>query len=146
MNHMSTEKYDPRKNLKPFPKGQSGNPGGKPKKDLAIKAFRETTYDQFIANLQKYGSLSREQMAEELRRPDATMFELMFGNIVASAAKGDDRARQLLIDRLWGKVKENIDFNVRLKTMSDQELLDLGKQAIKVLEGEAKVLPEKKDE
>jgi hypothetical protein len=125
---MSSEKFDPRKNLKPFPKGKSGNPGGVPKKDLVVRAFRETTFQQFIDNLQKYGSLSREEMARELQRPDATMFELMFGNIVASAAKGDDRARTLLIERLWGRVKEVVE--QRVGPIDDEDYRQLTREEI----------------
>ena len=91
---------------KRFQKGQSGNPGGGRKKDPLIEQFKETTYKDFLAGLQKYGKLSREEMQRELMRPDATMFEIMFGQIVASAAKGDKDARQVLLDRLWGKIKE----------------------------------------
>lgn len=92
-----------------FKPGQSGNPkgiNGTTKIDPALKAFRETTYKDFITYLQKYGSFSRQEMATELQRPDATMFEIMFGQIVASAAKGEKDARNVLLDRLWGKVKE----------------------------------------
>lgn len=91
-----------------FKKGKSGNPSGRKKADPIVTAFKETTYNEFLAGLQKYGKLSREQMQKELTRPDITMFELMFGQIVASAAKGDKDARQVLLDRLWGKVKEQV--------------------------------------
>lgn len=91
-----------------FQPGQSGNPSGKngASVDPAIKAFKETTYKDFINKLQKYGAFTRQEIANELQRPDATMFEIMFGQIVASAAKGDKDARAVLLDRLWGKVKE----------------------------------------
>ncbi len=94
-----------------FKKGKSGNEGGRPKKDPLVQALKDTTYKDFIQGLQKYGTLSRTEMAVELQRPDATMFEIMFGQIVASAAKGDRDARQVLLERLWGKVKEVHDVN-----------------------------------
>ena len=96
---------------RPFQKGKSGNPGGSPKKDPIIQQFKQTSYKDFINQLQKYGTLSRTEMAVELQRPDATMFEIMFGQIVASAAKGDKDARQVLLERLWGKVKEVHDIH-----------------------------------
>lgn len=129
-----TEKKDTRKNIEPFKfqKGQSGNPSGRPKTDPIIKKFKETTYKEFIETLQKYGTMTREEVNQDLKRPDATMFEVMFGNIVSQAAKGDKDARSLLIDRLWGKVKESIDLN--FNQMSDEELVMLGRIAIQQLE------------
>ncbi len=119
---------------KKFQKGQSGNPGGKQKADPVIQQFKQTSYKDFINQLQKYGTLSRTEMAVELQRPDATMFEIMFGQIVASAAKGDKDARQVLLERLWGKVKEIHEVNgddvmrEKLRTMPMSELTALIKQ------------------
>lgn len=116
---------------KPFVKGQSGNPSGRPKDDPLIKEVKETTYKQFLEGLQKYGALSREEMQAELQRKDATMFEIMFGQIVASAAKGDKDARQVLLDRLWGKVKDKVEFSdateierEKVRKMSMNELIE----------------------
>ena len=92
---------------RPFLKGNKQ--GGKPKVDPLVKAFKQITYKQFLDGLQKYGAFSREQMKNELARPDATMFELMFGNIVESASRGDKDARQVLLERLWGKVTEKVE-------------------------------------
>lgn len=100
------------KYLKHFKKGQSGNPKGRPICDPMIKAFKQTSYEEFIKALQKYGAMTASEVKAELSRPDATMFEIMFGSIVSRAAKGDTNARQLLIDRLWGKVKDGVDLSV----------------------------------
>lgn len=91
------------------------------------------TYKEFIDALHKYGTLTKLQMAEELKKPEATMFELIFGNIVSKASQGDKDARNLLIERLWGKVKESYDLN--LNSISEEELLLLGKAAIAEIEG-----------
>lgn len=130
-------KKNPIDNLRPYKKGQSGNPGGVPKAAGRIKAFRELTYQQFIDSLQRFGNFSPAEIEKELKRPDITMFEMMFARIVKEAAEGKEASRELLINRLWGKVKEEIDFNVRLKAMSEAELIEAGKAAIRVLEGEA---------
>lgn len=121
---------------KRFQKGKSGNPGGRPK-NTAIQQFKQTTYADFINSLQKYGTLSRTEMAIELQRPDATMFEIMFGQIVASAAKGDKEARSVLLERLWGKVKEIHRHELpediareKIKSMSTKELIDLIKDQV----------------
>lgn len=98
-----------------FQKGQSGNPSGRPRANPLLRAVKETSYAEFLLGLQKYGKLTRDEMQAELQRSDLTMFELLFGQIVDSAARGDKDARQLLLDRLWGKVKEE----VRLQTVID---------------------------
>lgn len=89
-----------------FKKGQSGNPGGKRKMDPLVKKIKETTYIEFVTSLHKYGSLTKKEITSQLLRDDISMFEIMFCQIVASAAKGDKDARNVLLDRLWGKAKE----------------------------------------
>ncbi len=113
-----------------FKPGEVHNPGGKPKQDPAIKAFKETSYKDFIANLQKYGGMTEKEIAIELKRPDVTMFEKMFGNIVAGAANGDKDARAVLLDRLWGKVKDSIEITNK---EVDERLEQLNKDKIVAL-------------
>lgn len=123
---------------KRFVKGQSGNPGGGKKLDPFVKEFKETSYKDFINQLQKYGKLTRLEMQADLQRPEATMFEIMFGQIVASAAKGDKDARQVLLERLWGKVKDSIEFKdmneverEKIRQMPMSELKKMIKQITK---------------
>lgn len=91
--------------------GQSGNPGGKKPIPPEIKAFRQTTYNDFIAKLQEFGFKSVEEIQEYARRTDITMFESIFSNMLL-AAKGHDadalKAKQMLFDRLWGKVPDQL--------------------------------------
>lgn len=114
-----------------FQKGQSGNPGGKPKVDPSITQFKATTYKDFIENLQKYGGLSPAEMKADLARPNATMFELIFGKIISGAAQGDRDARNVLLDRLWGKVKQEVrleegnPIKEAMSKLSSEELLKL---------------------
>lgn len=110
---------------RPFKPGQSGNPGGKPKIDPLIRAFKETTYRDFIHHLQKYGAFTKEEIQVEENRPDATMFELMFTNIVSGASRGDKDARAVLLDRLWGKVKEVHELH-----NYDKELAEIPKEKL----------------
>ncbi len=74
------------KHAKPFKKGQSGNPKGRPKK---IPELRE-----LLANVlgdEKDGKTAAEAILMALR---------------AKAVKGDVRAAELLLDRAYGKVKD----------------------------------------
>lgn len=117
-----------------FQKGQSGNPGGRTKASAAIERFRATTYEEFINQLQKYGSFTEEQMKEDLKRKDVTMFEKIFGKIIAGAAAGEKDSRQVLLERLWGKVKDKVEYTTtdeaereKIRKLSMQELLLLVK-------------------
>lgn len=127
------------KQLKPhqWKKGQSGNPNGVGKTDPQIKAFKEMTYQMFIDAMQKYGNMNHATLKQEIADPKQSMFNLIFANIVQNAASGDHLARTLLIERLWGKVKEaEHDVNINIKQIPTPELLKLGGIAMKVLEGE----------
>jgi hypothetical protein len=69
--------------LRPFPKGQSGNPGGRPKA-VATRALRAEITD------------------EDLRA--------IWRRCIDQAKAGDDRARQTILDRLEGRaVQRNED-------------------------------------
>ena len=68
-------------NLTPFKKGQSGNLKGRPKKMLGV--------DQLLA----------EVITEDARRSILRM-------LTAQAKKGNMKAIEIILDRLYGKVKQ----------------------------------------
>ena len=76
-------------NLKPFKKGQSGNPKGRPKK---IPGLNELLAD--VLGEEKDGKTAAEAILMALR---------------AKATKGDVRAAEVLLDRAYGKPKQDID-------------------------------------
>ena len=80
------------KDAKPFKKGQSGNPKGRPKK---IPELRE-----LLANVlgdEKDGKTAAEAILMALRN---------------KAIKGDVRAAELLLDRAYGKARQDFDMNI----------------------------------
>jgi hypothetical protein len=77
------------KNLKPFKKGQIGNPNGRPKK------------------LPEIDKLMAEVMGEE--KDGITAAQAILNMLRGKAAKGDIKAAQLLFDRAYGKSKQQID-------------------------------------
>lgn len=134
--------------LKPyhFKPGQTGNPKGRPKAALEADKIRYGKYADFMHLLNRVLAMRKEEIADFLRRSDATMFELTYGMLVAQAAKGDFRSRQELSDRLFGKVKESVttemtDEEVKerldLEALSDQDLLRLVKEKLPELEAKS---------
>ena len=83
-------------NLKPFPKGVSGNPGGKPKVDLAAQIARAIFENDGPAIYAAYSKMLR---------------------------KGSPYAFQVLSDRGFGKLKEHIEHEISpYREMSDQDI------------------------
>lgn len=119
---------------KKWVKGQpSANPTGRPKLPAELREFKQTSYEDFLNALQKYGNMTSEALVAEMKRPECTLFERMFGNMVAQAAAGDHDARKLLLDRVWGKPQE-IDINIQVTQMGTPELLERARQTIKQIE------------
>jgi hypothetical protein len=77
------------KNLKPFKKGESGNPNGRPKK---IPNLDELLAD--VLGEEKDGIAAAKAILMALR---------------AKATKGDVRAAEVLLDRAYGKAKQSVD-------------------------------------
>ncbi len=105
---------------KRFQPGVSGNPSGGKKKDPLVRQFQETTYKDFIAKLQMFGTISTAELKAIAKDPSTTVFDLVFAQILLDASAGKADARQVLLDRLWGKVKE---MDVTAPYSADQELM-----------------------
>lgn len=89
-----------------FKPGQCGNPSGRPRLDPVVLEARKVTQAEFIDGLLKYGHMTRKEIQEVAKDQSKTMFDLLFCKLVATAADGNKDARALLIERLWGKVKD----------------------------------------
>lgn len=70
-------------NLKPFPKGVSGNPKGREKKIPAL--------DKLLSEI------------------DESDYQAIINALVAKGKKGDVRAAEVLFDRAWGRAKESLE-------------------------------------
>jgi len=80
-------------NLKPWPKGVSGNPKGRPKCDISAELARAVF----------------ENNAEAVYRA-----------IARSLIKGDVRAFKILAERAYGKVKERFDLELSVSGLADR--------------------------
>ena len=90
---MPFEKGKTPKGAKPFKKGQSGNPNGRPKKLPQI--------DELLADV----------LGEEKDGIEAAKAILMA--LRAKATKGDVRAAEVLLDRAYGKAKQSLDHTTK---------------------------------
>jgi Family of unknown function (DUF5681) len=75
------------KNLKPFPKGKSGNPGGRPRRTPLTDAYLEQLEQPYPRD-----------------RAGRTYAEVIAQGLARKAARGDVRAAQEMADRTEGRV------------------------------------------
>jgi hypothetical protein len=92
-------------NLKPFEKGVSGNPNGRPK-GVANSKVRLLRILEMVTS-------AKNPVTGELE--DFTIAEQLDIKIIAKAMKGDIRAYQELLDRLEGRAKQTTDLNANIQ-------------------------------
>ncbi|HQQ75748.1 MAG TPA: DUF5681 domain-containing protein [Thermoanaerobaculia bacterium] len=86
---------------RPFPKGASPNPGGKPKQKPITEAYRRLVE-------------SSAEALEKLDKKNLTGADVVALAIFRQAAKGNALAAREMTDRLEGKVAQPVDANVNL--------------------------------
>lgn len=133
-------KKDPKKNLIPFQQGQSGNPNGRPKTPEDIIKANRLTKEAFSRLVNKYLHMNRLNITENLKRPEASMLELLIGGMVVKAAKDHDWQRaNFILDRIIGKAPAVIDVGVGVAQLSNAELIIKAKEAIEYLSNEENI-------
>jgi hypothetical protein len=90
--------------LKPFKKGQSGNPKGRPPKLPAL----DKLLDKVLGD-EKDGVTAAETILAALRK---------------RAAGGDVRAAEVLLDRAYGKPLQKVDATIKLGKQLEEESYD----------------------
>ena len=87
------------KHLKPFQKGQSGNPSGRPRNLL--------TRTEIEAKISKCYRMTRAQLKEIIEDPKSEIVDIHIASIMAQGVKkGDFSSLASLLDRSVGKVKD----------------------------------------
>lgn len=95
---------------RPFVKGQSGNPGGKPPLSPELKAIKELTVDELKRTISKYFRLSKDQVNEILEDGNLPSIDHLIASTICVAIKNGDIARaEYLFMRSLGKVTEKLE-------------------------------------
>jgi hypothetical protein len=106
--------------LKPFEKGESGNPNGRPKK--YVSALKEQGYKNSEINdcILVMISMDLDELKEVWQNPRATILEKTIANALRkSLEKGSLYSIEVLLSRAVGKPKESIDHTTNGETMRD---------------------------
>ena len=95
---------------RPFPKGTSGNPGGRPRTPEELKLIKRLTQKE----LAEVGSMIIKMTPAEItalsKDPNATLIQAMVAALAKKTIdKGDPIAFDKLMDRLIGKVKDTLE-------------------------------------
>lgn len=83
-------------NLRPFQKGQSGNPKGRPKDAILTKEIRSQLND--------------------VRDDGKTNAQAIVESMIERAVKGDVRAADLIFNRIEGKPLQSVDLDLSVNT------------------------------
>lgn len=107
-------------NLKPFEKGESGNPNGRPRK--WISELKESGYKSSEVNdcILVMLSMTLEELADVYKNPKATILEKTVANALKrSLEKGSLYSLDTLLNRAVGKPKESIDHTTKGENINE---------------------------
>ena len=100
-------------------KGQSGNPGGKPKIPDDIKETRSLNQYELERIINRYLHMTKGELVAAIKNDATPMMEVTVASIVLKAASGGDHLRlDFILNRLIGKVKDKVqieDSRVEIK-------------------------------
>jgi hypothetical protein len=117
-------------NLKPWPKGVSGNPQGNPRLPPEIRAERKKNQGALIMLVSKL-------FAAKKRITGKTQLERAVQGMIDKAIRGDTNAFKYLVELVCGKIPEQ-DAESPAEEMTPQEKLEVLKRAVVMLEDQVK--------
>lgn len=102
-----------------------------------LRDARELTKKHLEGLLNKHLWLTKIEAKALVEHPETPLLEVLIASIVDKAVNhGDEKRLDFILNRLIGKVSEQIDINSymgNLQKMSETQIIDLGKDAIKFL-------------
>ena len=111
---MTGKKAASKQRGKPFKKGKSGNPGGRPKASNTMKELKKLSKNKFAEILMKFLYLTNEEIKEIVRNPKTAMLELMLGSVILKAIRtGDQQRLDFLLNRCIGRVTDSVDISIQ---------------------------------
>ena len=103
-----------------FKKGEVNNPKGRPRLPAHVKEARKLNKVKFEEILQKYVTHNLKGLKDALNDPDTPAIELAVVKILHESIKtGDQRRLEFILDRLIGKVKEEVKFEGQVHSVLD---------------------------
>lgn len=123
-------------NLKPWPKGVSGNPNGPAKLPPEVRAARRENMANLIRLIHLYVGLTAEQAQKRFDGHESLQLEEMIQGMIGKAKEGDTNAFKFLIEVMCGKIPEADDVSP-LESMTREEKLAALKQAVALLEADS---------
>lgn len=121
-----------------FKKGQSGNPSGMAKHDNDIRKIKRLTNKELaeVANIVIKGDV--DELRAIVANPKSTVLAVMMGAVaIKIIEKGDMHSLDILLNRLLGRVKENVKINGNLEINNAPQVVrlrlpDNGREVIEV--------------
>ena len=97
-------------NLKPFKKGQSGNPNGRPRK--FVTTLKEIGYKRSEINdtIQAMMAMDKDELTDVFKNPKATILEITIASAMKkSIEKGTLYSMETLLSRVFGMPKQEVE-------------------------------------
>lgn len=131
---------DTTKNLKPWKKGQSGNPSGGPKLPEDLRKAATLTKTEALEKLVAYLRMDIHELEAVLKDKSRKVMDHWVARVCLIGIKeGDYKRLEFMFDRILGKVQPNLEItqnNYNFEGLPKEKVIELGREAIKFLESE----------